>query len=76
MTEEDLNWSLKGKKETGYGMCIAPPEIYLADDIETLRQKLISDFESWIDGSDNDVTDSQIEIMIKIINRRFGYEEI
>ena len=38
------SWSLKGKVERGYGMCVAPPMIYLKEDIDTLRKLLIEKF--------------------------------
>jgi hypothetical protein len=77
MTEDE--WSLKGKKEIGYGMCVAPPEIYLADDIETLRQKLIEDAnKAWthilgcIDKSNREYW--FYTEWLTSINKRFGVE--
>ena len=81
MTEDNLDWSLKGKRfmvDDGYAL-LSTEEIddterglYDSDDIDTLREKLIEDIEelfkdySWEQNFSKEI--------INIINRRFGVQ--
>ena len=86
MSTEDKEWSLK-KKENFIPDAGAHNREYFdkncyyynKKDIETLREKLIEDIRD-IQKEDSDFVgydDGTIEcdIVIKIINRRFGYED-
>ena len=81
MSKDD--WSLKGKKHLGYD-CLGEKlrcwsgehmDVYNSIDIDTLRQKLIEDIGKYpFPPSPSNSSSLRLDL-IRIINRRFGYEE-
>jgi len=68
------SWSLKGRDYNGMVYLGKEPEskiVYLRDDIELLRQKLIED----IKETDNIMALLTTGYIIQIINKCFGVEE-
>jgi len=63
------DWSLEGVDIPAWGGVV---HVYTQISIETLRQKLIDDIYDFID----DITIVSRPILIKQINKRFGYLEI
>ena len=69
------DWSLNNQKNKPLSLsssCDYEIHVYTAGAIETLRQKLIDDIYDFID----DITIVSRPILIKQINKRFGYLEI
>ena len=82
MTTKKTNWNLKDCKKSTYNMFIGHSSTligkedyhYTANDIETLRQKLIEDiYDHYWETLESD-KEIAIKHMASIINKRFGYD--